>query len=93
MVGRIKGLCDVLKLDKWTSKCTVNNADVPYTVYIAEDVARFIDRSQLPPNITVIVGIPVFDGKKKIQGDTKSTEPAAVAMAATDHRTDDDMSL
>jgi len=65
---------------------------VPYTVYIAEDVARFIDRSQLPPNITVIVGIPVFDGKKKIQGDTKSTEPAAVAMAATDHATDDDMS-
>lgn len=77
MIGRIKGLCDVLKLDKWTSKCTVNNADVPYTLYIAEDVARFIDRSQVPPNITVIVGIPVFDGKKKIQVDTKSTEAAA----------------
>jgi hypothetical protein len=84
MVGRIKGLCEVLKLDKWTSKCTVNNTDVPYTLYIAEDVARFIDRSQLPPNITVIVGIPVFDGKKKIQGDTKSTEAAAVAVATTD---------
>jgi len=90
MVGRIKGLCDVLKLDKWTSKCTVNNADVPYTVYIAEDVARYIDRSQLPPNITLIVGIPVFDGKKKIQGDTNITDVADVAT--TDHQPDDNMS-
>jgi predicted GIY-YIG superfamily endonuclease len=59
-IGRIRGLNEVLKLDKWTGKCTVNNADVAYTLYIAEDVEHYIDGSQLPDNIEKIVGIPVF---------------------------------
>jgi predicted GIY-YIG superfamily endonuclease len=58
--GRIVGLNEVLKLDKWTSKCLVNNADVPYTLYIAADVLQFIDQPSLPSNINVIVGIPEF---------------------------------
>ena len=58
--GRIVGLNEVLKLEKWTSKCLVNNADVPYTLYIAEDVAQLIDTPKLPSNINVVVGIPVF---------------------------------
>lgn len=58
--GRIVGLNEVLKLEKWTSKCLVNNADVPYTLYIAEDVAQLIDTPNLPSNMNVIVGIPVF---------------------------------
>jgi structure-specific endonuclease subunit SLX1 len=59
-IGRIRGLNEVLKLDIWTSKCTVNNADVAYTLYVAEDVEQYIDGSQLPDNIEKIVGIPTF---------------------------------
>ena len=58
--GRIVGLNEVLKLDKWTSKCLVNNADIQYTLYIAADVAHYIDKNTLPSNITVVVGIPEF---------------------------------
>lgn len=58
--GRIRGLNEVLKLDKWTSKCLVNNKDIDYTLYIAEDVANYIRTEELPENITVIQGIPSF---------------------------------
>lgn len=61
VTGRIVGLNDVLKLDKWTSKCLVNNADMQYTLYIANDVAGYIDREHLPININVINGIPEID--------------------------------
>ena len=65
VIGRIRGLNEVLKLDKWTSKCAVNNADIPYTLYIADDVANYIQVSGLPDNIDVIRGIPCFDKKPK----------------------------
>jgi predicted GIY-YIG superfamily endonuclease len=65
MVGRIRGLCEVLKLDKWTSKCMVDNSKIPYTVYIAEDVAEYLQGSPLPENITVKIGIPAFEKQKK----------------------------
>ena len=58
MAGRIRGLSEVLKLEKWTSKCTVSNADVPYTLYLAEDVFRLIRPTELPANITILSGIP-----------------------------------
>lgn len=58
--GRIRGLNEVLKLDKWTSKCLVSNADVQYTLYIADDVAEFIEQDNLPENIHVVHGIPEF---------------------------------
>lgn len=58
--GRIVGLNEVLKLDKWTSKCLVNNADIQYTLYIAADVAHHINTNTLPSNITLVVGIPEF---------------------------------
>jgi len=56
--GRIRGLNEVLKLDKWTSKCLIENKEVEYTLYIAPDVAHFIQQAQLPENIKVILGIP-----------------------------------
>ena len=65
MVGRIRGLFEVLKLDKWTSKCMVDNSKIPYTVYIAEDVAEYLQGSPLPENITVKIGIPAFEKQKK----------------------------
>ena len=60
VAGRIRGLNEVLKLDKWTSKCMVDNKDVNYTLYIADDVAHYIHPEQLPENIQVIRGIPQF---------------------------------
>ena len=59
-IGRIIGLNEVLKLDRWTKQCMVENKDCQYTLYIADDVAKYIDQSGLPSNITVINGIPVF---------------------------------
>lgn len=58
MRGRILGLNDVLRLPRWTNQCTVDNGVVPYTVYIADDVADCIDLSGMPPNITICRGIP-----------------------------------
>jgi len=58
--GRIRGLNEVLKLDKWTGKCLVSNKDVEYTVYIAPELAHLIQTEQLPQNIQVIQGIPEF---------------------------------
>lgn len=61
MIGRIVGLNEVLKLDHWTSKCTVRNQDIPYILYIAEDVIHHIKKQDLPDNITIVPGIPTAD--------------------------------
>ena len=58
VVGRIVGLNEVIRLDKWTSKCVVNNKDINYRLYIAEDVEKYIKREEAPPNIEIIVGVP-----------------------------------
>jgi predicted GIY-YIG superfamily endonuclease len=58
MVGRIIGLNEVLKLDKWTGPCTVINSDCNYTLYIANDVIQYIDVVNVPSNINIINGIP-----------------------------------
>jgi len=58
MIGRIRGLNEVLKLESWTSKCTVKNSEVSYTLYIADDVEQYINNSELPCNITKVIGIP-----------------------------------
>ena len=58
VIGRIIGLNEVLKLPKWTSKCTVDNQTVNYKLYIAEDVETYICRADLPTNIQVVTGIP-----------------------------------
>ena len=60
VVGRIVGLNEVIQLDKWTSKCVVNNKDINYRLYIAEDVEKYIKREDAPPNIEIIVGIPAI---------------------------------
>jgi predicted GIY-YIG superfamily endonuclease len=60
MIGRIKGLNEVLKLDKWTKPCTVSNSTCNYILYIANDVIQYIDMTTLPSNIEVISGIPNF---------------------------------
>ena len=52
-VGRIKGLHTVLMLDKWTNKCTINNSDCNYTVYIVDDMLEHLDIDSFPDNIEV----------------------------------------
>ena len=53
VAGRIKGLNTVLKLDKWTSKCTIENKDCNFKVYIVEDMLEYLDVDELPDNIEV----------------------------------------
>jgi len=52
VVGRIVGLNEVLKLEKWTSKCVENNRDMKLNLYILEEYRHLID-DQIPDNITV----------------------------------------
>jgi predicted GIY-YIG superfamily endonuclease len=52
--GRIKGLNEILCLDKWTSKCELNN-DCEYTIYIISEMIDHIDKTILPNNINIIV--------------------------------------
>jgi predicted GIY-YIG superfamily endonuclease len=51
--GRIKGLNEVLKLDKWTGKCIHENIDGNFKVYVTEDVVDNLDIKELPKNIQV----------------------------------------
>ena len=56
--GRIVGLNRILRLDRWTKQCAIKNADIPLTLYLADDVNHLIDPSGLPQNITIMRGIP-----------------------------------
>jgi len=51
--GRIKGLNEILHLNKWTSKCE-ENIDCLYTIYILKDYVKYIDKSILPSYIDII---------------------------------------
>lgn len=51
--GRIKGLNEILHLDKWTSKCSINT-DNTYILYVVSEFAKFIDRSKVPNHINII---------------------------------------
>ena len=50
--GRIKGLNEVLKLDRWTNQSTLDNKDSKFTVWIHQDYSNLL--TDLPDNITVI---------------------------------------
>ena len=60
VIGRIIGLHDVLKLDRWTKQCAIENKDMNLTLYLAEDMMQYMDASDLPENITVFDRIPDF---------------------------------
>lgn len=51
--GRIAGLNEVLCQEKWTQKCTINNYDCNYTLYIAKDVIEELDCTLIFPNVCV----------------------------------------
>jgi hypothetical protein len=60
MRGRIIGLGEVLKLERWTKQCTIENKDMNLTLYLAHDVVGLIDVDSLPANIEMFAGIPEF---------------------------------
>lgn len=60
MIGRIIGLGEVLKLDKWTKQCAIENLSFPMSLYLAHDVVNCINVDDLPENITLYAGIPEF---------------------------------
>lgn len=50
--GRIKALNIILLFDKWSSKCTINNIDCQYTLYINKNfVSKLI---KFPENIILV---------------------------------------
>lgn len=51
--GRILSLNEVLLLDKWTSKCMIENKNCSYKLYVTFDVAHLIDLKKIPRNIEV----------------------------------------
>jgi hypothetical protein len=53
-------LNDVVRLEQWTSQCTIKNKDFLITVYLASDVIDHFDKNGLPENVNVIEGIPIF---------------------------------
>ena len=56
--GRIKGLNEILKLDKWTSKSTVNINELNLEIWIVKEYADLL--TDLPENIKVNV-VDVID--------------------------------
>jgi predicted GIY-YIG superfamily endonuclease len=60
VLGRIRGLNEIVRLPRWTNQCTIDNHVVKYTVYLAPDVFPYFDMNGIPENIEVISGIPIF---------------------------------
>ena len=51
--GRIKGLNEVLMLNRWTNKCKYDNINSNFKVYVTEDVFDNLKIDILPDNIEV----------------------------------------
>jgi len=58
--GRVIALNSILKLDKWTKQCTLDNRCMNLELYLAHDVVGLVDVDSLPENVTVYGGIPDF---------------------------------
>ena len=69
MEGRIRGLNEVLKLEQWTKQCQMKNCDMNLTLYIAEDIIKFIEYDKIPNNINIQKGVPDLISFKKILND------------------------
>jgi hypothetical protein len=51
--GRVSSLNEILPLERWTSKCVVNNSDFKMKLHILSDVVEYVDVSEVPENITI----------------------------------------
>jgi structure-specific endonuclease subunit SLX1 len=66
--GRVKGLCEILKLDKWTSNSIYNNRELELEIWITKEYSHLLE--DLPENIKVNI-IEIID-KELIESITKS---------------------
>ena len=53
--GRIRGLNEVLGLDRWTGNSTVDNNGLLFKLYIVKDMVEHLNLLLVPSNIEVIV--------------------------------------
>ncbi len=58
--GRVSSLNEILPLERWTSKCIVNNSDFKMKLHILSDVVEYVDVSEVPENITIEI-VDVID--------------------------------
>jgi predicted GIY-YIG superfamily endonuclease len=64
--GRIVALNSILRLDRWTKQCTHANCDHTFTLYLADDVVRYVNLAELLPN--VVFGGSVAESLDEKQG-------------------------
>ena len=57
--GRISSLNEILQLERWTGKCTVNNQDCRLKLHILQDVVHFLDLNKVPTHIAVEVVVTI----------------------------------
>ena len=55
VAGRIRGLNEVLPLENWTSKSTIDNRTCSFKLHIVKDMVSYLDLSLIPSNIEVII--------------------------------------
>lgn len=53
--GRIKGLNEILKMDKWTSKSNVLIKEIELKIWILKEYSQYLDLDVLPENIVVCI--------------------------------------
>ena len=64
--GKIKTLNTILKLEQWTTKCTIQNKECHYSVYIKECYSHLLEYDILPKNIIFIkCDLPLLDNLEK----------------------------
>lgn len=61
--GRILSINDVLKLEKWTEKCDINNCDCEYTIYAKDTI---MDKIIFDTDVLNIDNAPINVKKEKI---------------------------
>jgi structure-specific endonuclease subunit SLX1 len=52
-INKVKSLNELLQLDKWTSKCDINNFDCVYNLYVVEDMKEYFIFDNIPNNINL----------------------------------------
>ena len=53
--GRVSSLNEILKLERWTGKCTIDNSACNVKLFVIGDVVRFLDLDTIPGNIAVSI--------------------------------------
>jgi len=88
--GRIKGLNQILKLEKFTSKCKKNICQQNLTIYINEDFKQYL--IDIPNNIKVL-NLKEFFYTSDVKTNPKVLEPVSDPISVLDPVLDPDSVL